>query len=49
MNQKDREALPWMKDKVRNGWPKKVVWVQDDVTHDRLYWLGVPEGQSTFI
>jgi Dienelactone hydrolase family len=46
MNQKDREALPWMKDKVRNGWPKKVVWVQDDVTHDRLYWLGVPEGQA---
>lgn len=46
MNQKDREALPWMKDKVRDCWPGKVVWLQDDVTHDRLYWLGVPEGQA---
>lgn len=46
MNQQDREALPWMNAKVRNVWPTKVVWLQDDVTHDRLYWLGVPPGQA---
>jgi pimeloyl-ACP methyl ester carboxylesterase len=46
MNQKDREALPWMKEKIRDPWPNKVVWLQDDVTHERLYWLGVPLGQA---
>jgi predicted esterase len=46
MNRKDREALPWMKEKARDCWPKKIVWLQDDVTHDRLYWLGVPQGQA---
>lgn len=42
MNGQDREAIPWMIKHERNCWPKKVVWVQDDVTHARLYWLGVP-------
>lgn len=42
MNRKDREALPWMSQHQRNCWPDRVVWVQDDVTHERLYWLGVP-------
>jgi hypothetical protein len=41
MNLQDREALPWMQEKTRQPWPKKVVWVQDDVGHRRLYWLGV--------
>jgi hypothetical protein len=26
---------------TRNPYPRKVVWVQDDVVHDRFYWLGV--------
>ncbi|BCU76568.1 hypothetical protein [Luteolibacter sp. LG18] len=42
MNQKDAEAVPWMAGFTRRTWPKKVVWVQDDVLHDRFYWLGTP-------
>ena len=38
------EAVPWMAKHTRNPWPKRVVWVQDDVTHDRFYWLEVPAG-----
>ncbi len=43
MNRKDAEALPWMAQFTRNPWPKRIVWVQDDVTHDRLYWLQIPD------
>lgn len=46
MDRKDREALPWMQEKIRQAWPDKVVWLQDDVVHDRFYWLGVPKGQA---
>lgn len=42
MNQKDTESVPWMAKCTRNPWPEKIVWYQDDVTHDRLYWLQVP-------
>jgi uncharacterized iron-regulated protein/poly(3-hydroxybutyrate) depolymerase len=42
----DRESLPWMTEFQRMCWPKRVVWVQDDVTHPRLYWLGVPNEQA---
>ncbi|XZE22424.1 hypothetical protein SH449x_002353 [Pirellulaceae bacterium SH449] len=41
MNGQDRECLPWLQKRVRNPWPKKIVWMQDDVTHQRFYWLGV--------
>lgn len=41
MKLKDREVLPWFKKFTRQAWPKKVVWLQDDRTHSRLYWLGV--------
>jgi hypothetical protein len=34
-------AFPWMAQFTRNPYPRKVVWVQDDVVHDRFYWLGV--------
>lgn len=44
MNRKDAEALPWMAQFTRNPWPKRIVWVQDDVTHDRFYWLHLPDG-----
>ncbi|KQM28041.1 MULTISPECIES: hypothetical protein [unclassified Sphingomonas] len=44
MNRKDAEALPWMAQFTRNPWPKRIVWVQDDVTHDRFYWLQLPNG-----
>lgn len=42
MNLKDAEAVPWMAKFTRQPWPKKIIWVQDDVSHDRFYWLQVP-------
>lgn len=46
MNLKDAESVPWMAKHTRNPWPKKVIWVQDDRTHDHFYWLGVPEAEA---
>ncbi len=46
MNRKDAEALPWMATFSRNPWPKKVVWYQDDITHQRFYWLQLPVGTA---
>ena len=46
MNLKDAEALPWMAKFSRDPWPKKIVWLQDNVTHDRFYWLQLPEGTA---
>ena len=46
MNLKDAEALPWMAKHTRQAWPKKIVWVQDDVTHPRFYWLAVPPEEA---
>ncbi len=43
MNRKDSEALPWMAGFSRNPWPKMIVWMQDDVVHDRFYWLKIPD------
>lgn len=41
MNGKDAEVIPRMIQLSRQEWPKKVVWIQDGVTHERFYWLGV--------
>jgi hypothetical protein len=46
MNRKDAEAVPWMAEFTRNPWPKKIVWLQDDVTHERFYWLQLPDGTA---
>jgi len=46
MNRKDAEALPWMAGFTRDPWPKRIVWEQDDVLHDRFYWLEVPAGAA---
>ncbi len=46
MDSKDREVLPWLQKFTRQAWPKKVVWLQDDRTHTRLYWLGVDATQA---
>ncbi len=46
MNRKDAEALPWMAQFTRNPWPNRIVWVQDDVTHDRFYWLRIPNAAA---
>lgn len=46
MQRKDAEGLPWMAGFTRRAWPERVVWLQDDVTHERFYWLGVPAGSA---
>lgn len=46
MDGRDAEALPWMSQFIRNPWPKKIVWFQDDVTHDRFYWIEIPAGSA---
>ena len=46
MDRKDAEALPWMAARTRNPWPQRVVWLQDDVTHTRFYWLAVPAAEA---
>ena len=43
MDGKEREALPWMAEQRRDAWPDRVVWIQDDVTRERMYWLEVAE------
>ncbi len=47
MNREDASAVPWMAQFRRNPVPKKVVWFQDDVTHDRFYWLAVEPGRAS--
>lgn len=39
MERKDAVAVPWMAKFTRDPLPKKVVWNQSGVTHDRYYWL----------
>lgn len=46
MNLKDAESVPWMAKYSRTTWPKKIVWLQDDVTHDRFYWLKIPDAAA---
>ena len=46
MNREDASAVPWMAKFRRDPIPRKVVWHQDDVTHDRFYWLAVEPGQA---
>ncbi len=43
MNLEDKEAIPWMEKHNRNPLPDRIVWLQDDVTHDRFYWLAIPK------
>ena len=45
MDREDAAAIPWMAGHTRNLRPRKVVWQQDDVTHDRFYWLKVTEAK----
>ncbi|MCA9258949.1 MAG: hypothetical protein KDA61_07105, partial [Planctomycetales bacterium] len=43
MDREDASALPWMSQFRRDPRPDKVVWKQDDVTHNRFYWLHVAQ------
>jgi hypothetical protein len=46
MDREDGAALPWMATHSRNLRPDKIVWVQDDVTHKRFYWLAVDKATA---
>jgi len=46
MDREDAKVLPWMAALRRNPVPEKIVWKQSGVTHDRLYWLAVPDGAA---
>jgi hypothetical protein len=39
MDLEDAVAVPWMAAFTRNPMPSRVVWYQDDILHDRSYWL----------
>ena len=43
MDGEEAMALPWLAKFKRNPYPRKIVWIQDDVLHDQFYWLGVDE------
>lgn len=46
MDLEDAVAVPWMAMFTRDPNPKKIVWYQDDVLHDRFYWLAVDLTQA---
>ena len=46
MQRKDAEILPWMASQIRDPWPTRIVWHQDDVTHDRFYWLALEPNED---
>ena len=39
MDREDASAVPWMAAFTRDMRPTKIIWLQDDVTHNRFYWL----------
>ncbi len=39
MNGEDKVAIPWMLERRRTPWPRRVRWFQDDVLKKRFYWL----------
>jgi len=43
MEREDAVAVPWMAKRTRDLRPDYVLWRQDDVTHDRFYWIAVDE------
>ena len=47
MNLEDAVAVDWMQRFTREPLPPKVAWKQSSVTHDRFYWLAVPEKTAT--
>ena len=46
MDLEDAVAVPWMAKFTRNPTPDRVVWLQDDILHDRFYWLAVSAEQA---
>ncbi|MFO0827348.1 MAG: hypothetical protein U0572_04290 [Phycisphaerales bacterium] len=46
MDLEDAKAIPWMAAFTRDLRPRCVTWLQDDVTHDRFYWLAVDDPKA---
>jgi poly(3-hydroxybutyrate) depolymerase len=46
MDREDAVAVEWMAEHRRDLRPEKIVWLQDDVTHSRFYWLAVDQPQA---
>lgn len=46
MDRQETKALAWMATFIRNPYPQKIVWVQDDVLHKQMYWLAVEEPKA---
>ncbi len=46
MDRDDASAVAWMATHARDMRPKRIVWLQDDVTHDRFYWLATMKPQA---
>jgi poly(3-hydroxybutyrate) depolymerase/transglutaminase-like putative cysteine protease len=46
MDRADAEGIVWMAKHARVDRPTKIVWLQDDVTHDRFYWLKVSQPKA---
>ncbi len=42
----DAVALPWLSNFTRQPFPRKIVWLQDDVLHNQFYWLRVNEPKA---
>ena len=43
LKREDAAAVPWMAKYRRKLLPERIVWKQDDVTHNRFYWLAVDD------
>lgn len=43
MDLEDAVAVPWMAEFTRNPVPERVVWYQDDILHQRFYWLAASD------
>ncbi|MEO2017865.1 MAG: transglutaminase domain-containing protein [Fuerstiella sp.] len=41
LDREDAAAIPWMAEHRRNTRVSRIVWRQDDVVHQRFYWLAV--------
>jgi hypothetical protein len=41
LDREDAAAIPWMAEHRRNLLAPRIVWKQDDVVHQRFYWLAV--------
>ena len=46
MQRKDAVAVDWMAKFTRQPLPKKVVWLQSGVTHERFYWLAADKADQ---